>query len=232
MTGRNSPDRAARVQPLVEIIVDALHQQVELVGEEMVGAGDGVVVDGDVPLGAQLVDQLLDRAGVTTSSASPWMMMPDDGQGARKLKSYMLAGGAIEMKPLISGRRIRSCMPIQAPKLTPATQVVSASGWICWTQSSAEAASRQLADAIVERALALADAAEIEAQGGEAAPDESLDRAIGRSCCSSCRRPAGGMCRIIATGARGRGPGLKRPSRRPSGPGKITSGMGAGARVG
>ena len=66
--------------------------------------------------------------GVTTSSASPWMMIPDEGQGARKLKSYMLAGGAIEMKPLISGRRIRSCIPIQAPKLTPATQVVSASG--------------------------------------------------------------------------------------------------------
>src|SRR6188768_2422885 len=30
--------------------------------------------------------------------------------------------------------------------------------------------------------------------------------------------------RIIATGARGRGPGAKRPSRRPSGPGKMTSG--------
>ena len=47
---------------IVEIVVDALHQQVELVGEEVVGARDGVVVDGDVPLGAQLVDQLLDRA--------------------------------------------------------------------------------------------------------------------------------------------------------------------------
>src|SRR6185437_8163543 len=32
-------------------------------------------------------------------------------------------------------------------------------------------------------------------------------------------------CRIKATGARGRVPGWKRPSRRPSGPGKITSGM-------
>ena len=30
---------------------------------------------------------------------------------------------------------------------------------------------------------------------------------------------------IIATGARGRGPGWKRPSRRPSGPGKMTDGM-------
>src|SRR3954467_15268014 len=32
-------------------------------------------------------------------------------------------------------------------------------------------------------------------------------------------------CRIIATGARGRGAGEKRPSRRPSGPGKMTSGI-------
>ena len=67
--------------------------------------------------------------------------MPEEGQGARKVKSYMLAGGAIEMKPRASGRRISSCMPIQAPKLKPAIQVVSASGWIDCTQSSAEAAS-------------------------------------------------------------------------------------------
>src|SRR3954469_15812915 len=37
--------------------------------------------------------------------------------------------------------------------------------------------------------------------------------------------PCGCGWRIRATGARGRGPGLKRPSRRPSGPGKMTSGM-------
>ena len=65
-------------------------------------------------------------------------------------------------------------MPIQAPKLTPATQVVSASGWMLWTQSSAEAASLKFADAVVEHALALADAAEIEAQGRKAALDEGL----------------------------------------------------------
>ena len=53
----------------------------------------------------------------------------------------MLAGGAIEMKPRISGRRISNCMPISAPKLTPAIQVVCASGWIDCTQSSAAAAS-------------------------------------------------------------------------------------------
>ena len=58
----------------------------------------------------------------TIRSASPLMISPEDGQGARNEKSYMLAGGATEMKPLISGRRINSCMPIQAPKLKPATQ--------------------------------------------------------------------------------------------------------------
>jgi hypothetical protein len=53
----------------------------------------------------------------------------------------MLAGGAIEMKPRASGRRISSCMPIQAPNEKPAIQVVSASGWTCCTQSRALAAS-------------------------------------------------------------------------------------------
>src|SRR3546814_3370512 len=56
--------------------------------------------------------------------------MPDEGQGARKLKSYMFAGGATDRKPRISGRRIKSCIPIHAPKLKPAIHVVCASGWI------------------------------------------------------------------------------------------------------
>src|SRR6185312_1253086 len=49
-------------EPHVEVIVDRLHQLVELVGEEVVRAGDQVVVDGDVPLRPKLVDQFLDRA--------------------------------------------------------------------------------------------------------------------------------------------------------------------------
>ena len=81
----------------------------------------------------------------------------------------MFAGGATEMKPRISGRRISSCMPIHAPKLKPAIQVVDASGWIDCTQSSARGRVGQFADAVVEHALALADAAEVEAQRREAA---------------------------------------------------------------
>src|SRR4051812_23679396 len=68
-------------------------------------------------------------------------MRPDDGQGARNEKSYKLAGGAIEMKPSISGRRIKSCMPIQAPNEKPVIQQLRASGLIDCAQSSAEAAS-------------------------------------------------------------------------------------------
>src|SRR5207248_11654232 len=56
-------------------------------------------------------------------------------------KSYRFAGGAIEMKPSISGRRIKSCMPIQAPNENPAIQQLRASGLIDCAQSSAEAAS-------------------------------------------------------------------------------------------
>ena len=80
----------------------------------------------------QLADAVVERALAFAHTAEVEAKRretaPDEGHGARKLKSYMFAGGAIEMKPLISGRRIKSCMPIQAPKLTPATQVVSASG--------------------------------------------------------------------------------------------------------
>src|SRR5262249_49865816 len=77
----------------------------------------------------------------TTASLSPWMISPDDGQGARKEKSYRLAGGAIEMKPSISGLRINSCMPIQAPNEKPAIQQLRASVLTDSAQSSAAAAS-------------------------------------------------------------------------------------------
>ena len=55
-------------------------------------------------------------------SALPLMINPEDGQGARNEKSYIFAGGATEINPVISGRRISNCMPIHAPKLKPATQ--------------------------------------------------------------------------------------------------------------
>src|SRR5689334_7100333 len=80
-------------------------------------------------------------SGGTISSLSPCRIRPDDGQGARKVKSNTLAGGETEMKREISGRRIKSCMPIQAPKEKPATQHEAALGQVDCSQSSAEAAS-------------------------------------------------------------------------------------------
>src|SRR4029450_9650079 len=84
---------------------------------------------------------LLTASCGTMSSLSPCSTRPEEGQGARKLKSYMLAGGDTEMKPLISGRRIKSCMPIQAPKEKPAIQQALAFGLIDCAQSRAEAGS-------------------------------------------------------------------------------------------
>src|ERR1700722_11982921 len=68
-------------------------------------------------------------------------MRPEAGQGARNAKSYMLAGGAIDTKPVISGRRIKSCMPIQAPKEMPQTQTLEGLGYSVFIQSSTAAAS-------------------------------------------------------------------------------------------
>ena len=47
----------------------------------------------------------------------------------------------MEMKPPISGRRIKSCMPIQAPKEKPAIQQEAAFSLKLCSQSKAEAAS-------------------------------------------------------------------------------------------
>ena len=52
----------------------------------------------------------------------PLIIKPDDGQGAKKEKSYILAGGEADIKPVISGLLISSCIPIHAPKEKPATQ--------------------------------------------------------------------------------------------------------------
>src|SRR2546423_15560533 len=84
---------------------------------------------------------VLTSFGGTTASLSPCTIRPDDGQGARNEKSYRLAGGAIEINPSTSGRRINNCMPIQAPNEKPATQQARASGLMVCAQSSAEAAS-------------------------------------------------------------------------------------------
>ena len=65
-------------------------------------------------------------------------------------------------------------MPIQAPNEKPAIQQLRASGLIVCAQSSAAAASDKFAGAVVERALAAADAAEIEAQHREVAVHERV----------------------------------------------------------
>ena len=53
----------------------------------------------------------------------------------------MLVGGETEMNPSVSGRRINSCMPTQAPKSKPATQHWDAAGLVVCSQSRAVAAS-------------------------------------------------------------------------------------------
>ena len=47
----------------------------------------------------------------------------------------------METKPVISGRRIKSCMPIQAPKEMPQTQTFDGLGYSVFIQSRMAAAS-------------------------------------------------------------------------------------------
>ncbi len=110
------------------------------------------------------------------------------------------------MKPAISGRRIRSCMPIQAPKEKPATQQPAASGWTGLRPVERRGRIGQFAGAMVERALAPADAAEVEPQHREAALGEHVEQLIGDLV---VHRPAELRVRMKNDGDR-RGPGLAR----------------------
>ncbi len=82
-------------------------------------------------------------------------------------------------------------MPIQAPKEKPATQQARASGLIGLRPVERRRGIRQFAGAVIERALAAADAAEIEAQHREAAMHEGIIELVDDLVDSSCRRTAG-----------------------------------------
>ena len=73
---------------------------------------------------------LYNLARAAQAGGLPLMIKPDEGQGARNEKSYIFAGGDTEMNPVISGRRISTCMPIHAPKEKPATQQCLEFGFI------------------------------------------------------------------------------------------------------
>jgi hypothetical protein len=96
----------------------------------------------------------------TMSSAPPCTIRPEDGQGARNEKSNRLAGGAIDTKPSISGRRISSCMLIQAR--TKSGDQQAAAFWLTLQPVGAEA-GRKAASRCRSR-LAAPDASEIDAQ--------------------------------------------------------------------
>ena len=67
-------------------------------------------------------DQLEMRTHKRMMDITEWT--PQTVDALQKLE--LAAGVDIEMKPLISGRRIKSCIPIHAPNEYPATQVVRA----------------------------------------------------------------------------------------------------------
>ena len=70
-----------------------------------------------------------------------WIMTPEAGQGAKKLKSYFPTGGLISTNFGISGLLINNCIPIHAPKDNPQIQYSLDSGFWFWSQSNAIAES-------------------------------------------------------------------------------------------
>src|SRR5260370_38219894 len=78
---------------------------------------------------------VLTSFGGTTASFSPCTIRPEDGQGARNEKSYRLAGGALAITPLTSGRRSNRSRPIHDPDEERAPQPARASRRIVSAQA-------------------------------------------------------------------------------------------------
>lgn len=169
-----SLDRRIRRKAHVEIIVDRFHELLQLMLEEMVRTRDFVVMDGDVLLGAQLVDQLL-------HSARRHHFI------RRALNDYAgRRAGCKEGKVVHIGGR---CDGYKAANLWPPHQQLHPDpraeaetgdpGGLCFGMEALHPIERgggvgQLAHAIIERALAAANAAKVEAERGKATTLERL----------------------------------------------------------
>lgn len=75
------------VEAPVEIVLAFAHQRFHLAVEEVVGVGNGAVGNEDALLGLQFSTRPLTSFSGATLSASPLMIRPEEGQGARKEKS-------------------------------------------------------------------------------------------------------------------------------------------------
>ena len=99
-----------RLIPLVQVIVDMTFKLRQLLAKEVTRTFDDPIIDADIFLQVQLGDQLVDGWLRHDLIFIAWIIKPDDGQGAKKLKSKILAGGAAQMNVSISGRRINNCI--------------------------------------------------------------------------------------------------------------------------
>src|ERR1700722_4709319 len=171
---RLGPGLGAGRKALVEIGADRDHQRLDLAVEEMVGALHDLLLDHDALLGLEL----LDEAGHVLLRHHRILVAMDDQAGGR-------AGGEKREVVEVRGRRDRD----EAFDLGPPHQELHADPGA--EREAGDPAAprlridrlrpveggggiRQLAGAMVERALAAADAAEVEAQHREIAMRERI----------------------------------------------------------
>ena len=165
-------------QPAVEIVGAFLDQQIGVVGEEVVGAGQRLLRDGDALLRVQLVDQALHvlRRRHLVGIAMDDQARRRAGRQEREIIGVGLRRDrdeAFDLRPahqkLHADPRAEgiagdpAALGIRMQRLDP----VERRGRV-----------RQFAGAVVEFALAAADAAEIEAQRGEIALLEHVEEVV------------------------------------------------------
>src|SRR5580700_9026372 len=164
----------ALAQPLVEILADGSHQRLDLAVEEMIGAGDDLLLDDDAFLRLEFFNEVGDVA----RRHHRVLVAVDDqagGRAGRQEREVVEIGRrrdrdeTLDLRPAHQklhadpGAEREACDPAAARLGVDGLRPVKRCCGI-----------RQFADAVIEAALAAAYAAEVEAQRGKAAMHEGI----------------------------------------------------------
>ena len=171
-------DRRIRVQPEIEIPVHRRHQHIHFVFVEMVGAGDFVMVDRNVTLGAQLIDQFLHRARVDHFVVHA--LNDDAGRRARRKEAKIvhIGGWRDRNKAAHFGAAHQQLHADPCAKAETGDPRRRRFGMEALHPVECGSSIGQFADTVVEFTFTAADAAEVEPQHCKAAGDKCLVKVL------------------------------------------------------
>lgn len=158
----------------VEIIVDRLHQLIKLMLKKVVGIANFIMMDGDTLLGAQLVDQLLHGARRYNLVCDTLHNNARCRAGRQEAEVIHIGWRRHGYKPAHFGATHEQLHCYPCAKAEPCDPCRLRFGMEALDPIERRCCIRQLANAIVKRALRTPHATEVEAQNAKTAPYKGL----------------------------------------------------------